>query len=353
MMESSRTTALTTVVIASYLEPHLVERIREVDPRLDVVYEPELLRPPRYAADHTGAPIQRSEAGEARWLDALSRAEILFDFDQTHLDDLPELTPGVRWIQATSAGIGERVAEWGYADRMPDTVFTTASGVHAVPLAEFCAMGMLAFSRGLFSMVAQQRRSEWTRFAGTDLRGRTVAIFGHGSIGIEVARLSRALGMHVIGIKRATDGIRAEDVSADELHPAAALHDVLPRTEFLVIAAPHTPDTEGAIGAAELTLLPTGAVVINVGRGALIDEAALIAALDSGHLGGAVLDVFATEPLPAESPLWAMPNVLISPHSAATSDRENERIVRLFCENLRRYLAGEALLNVLDIERRY
>jgi phosphoglycerate dehydrogenase-like enzyme len=232
-------------------------------------------------------------------------------------------------------------------------VFTTASGVHGVPLAEFCAMGMLAFSRGLFAMVEQQGRREWTRFAGTDLRGRTVAIFGHGSIGVEVGRLSRAMGMHVIGIKRTTDGTRAEDVSADELHPAAALHDVLPRAEFLVVATPHTPETEGAIGAAELALLPAGAVVINVGRGPVIDEPALIRALESGHLGGAVLDVFATEPLPSESPLWAMPNVLISPHSAATSDRENERIVSLFCENLRRYLAGDTLLNVLDTERRY
>jgi glyoxylate/hydroxypyruvate reductase A len=341
------------VLIASYLEPELVERIRAVDQRLDVLYEPGLLRPPRYPADHGGQPIERSEAQEARWRGLLASADILFDFDQTHLHDLPELAPRVRWIQATSAGIGERVVALDYVDRMPDTVFTTASGVHAGPLAEFCLLGMVAFSRGLFTMFDQQRRRDWTRFAGSDLRGRTVAVFGHGSIGIEVGRVARALGMYVIGMRRNPAGSRPEDLSADEIHPADSLHHILPRAEFLVIAAPHTPETEGVIGAEEIALLPPGAVVINVGRGLLVDEPSLIAALESGDLGGAVLDVFATEPLPADSPLWAMPNVLVSPHSAATSDRENARITDLFCENLRRFLAEEPLLNVLDTERRY
>jgi phosphoglycerate dehydrogenase-like enzyme len=345
--------SLVTVLIASYLEPDLVERVRAVDPRLDVVYEPELLRPPRYPADHTGSPINRPDSDEARWIELLGRAEVLFDFDQTHLSDLPERAPRVKWIQATSAGIGERVAGWGYAERMPDTVFTTASGVHAVPLAEFCLLGMLAFTRRMFLTIDQQEKREWTRFAGSDLGGRTVVIFGHGSIGEEVGRLARALGMAVIGVKRTVGGSDPADAHADELVPADALHRVLPRAEFLVIAAPHTPETEGAIGEEELAALPNGAVVINVGRGSLVDEEALISALEAGRLGGAVLDVFATEPLPPDSPLWSFPNVLVSPHSAATSDRENERIVDLFCENLRRYLAGEPLLNVLDTERRY
>lgn len=345
--------SLVPVLIASYLEPDLVERVRAVDPRLDVVYEPGLLRPPRYPADHTGSPIDRSDSDEARWIELLGRAEVLFDFDQTHLDDLPERAPRVKWIQATSAGIGERVADWGYAERMPDTVFTTASGVHAIPLAEFCLLGMLAFTRRLFLTIDQQERREWTRFAGSDLGGRTVVIFGHGSIGEEVGRLARALGMVVIGVKRTIGGCDPADAHADELVPTDALHRVLPRAAFLVIAAPHTPETDGAIGEAELAALPSGAVVINVGRGSLVDEEALISALEAGRLGGAALDVFATEPLPPDSPLWSLSNVLVSPHSAATSDRENARIVDLFCENLRRYLAGEPLLNVLDTERRY
>ncbi len=342
-----------TVLIASYLEPEHVERIRAVDSRLTVVYEPGLLRPPRYAADHMGGPLARSPEEEARWRALLARADVLFDFDYTNDAELPELCPRVRWIQSTSAGIGQFVKRRGYDTRMPRTVFTTASGVHARPLAEFCALAMLAVSRGLFTMLEAQRRKHWERFAGTDLLGQTVVIYGHGSIGEEVARLSRSFGLRTVGIKRSVDGQDPAALQADELHPAAALRTVLPRADFLVLCAPHTPETEGAIGREELASLKAGAVLINVGRGALVDENALVEALLSGHLGGAVLDVFEVEPLPAESPLWTMPNVLVSPHSASTSDRENARLTDLFCRNLRRFLAGEALENVLDTERLY
>jgi phosphoglycerate dehydrogenase-like enzyme len=324
-----------------------------VDPRLDVVYEPELLAPPRYAADHTGAPFTRTPEQEARWRGHLARADVLFDFDRGNADELHELAPNVRWIQATSAGIGQYVAKKRFAERMPDTVFTTASGAHVAPLAEFCALGMLAFSRGLFEMQGLQRERRWERFAATDLVGRTVVIYGLGAIGSEVARLSSAMGMNAIGIKRSVDGLTPADLHVRELHPSEALHDVLPRAEFLVLVAPHTPETEHAIGRDELALLPAGAVVINIGRGALIDDPALVEALRTGHLGGAALDVFEKEPLPDDSPLWEMPNVLVSPHSASTSDRENARITDLFVDNLRRWLKGEELLNVLDATRMY
>ena len=131
------------------------------------------------------------------------------------------------------------------------------------------------------------------------------------------------------------------------------LHEVLPRAEHLVLIAPHTPETENIIGAEELALMPEGAVLINIGRGPLVDEPALADALASGHLGGAGLDVFAEEPLPEYSPLWGMPNVLVSPHSGSTSDQENRRITDLFCENLKRFLAGRPLINVLDLDRLY
>ena len=345
--------SLPTVLIASYLEAELVERIRAVDSRLVVIYEPGLLRRPRYAADHIGAPGRRSPEDEASWRALLARADVLFDFDYTNDAELPELCPRVRWIQATSAGIGPFVKRRGYDTRMPRTVFTTASGVHARPLAEFCALAMLAFSRGLFTMLEAQRQKHWERFAGTDLLGKTVVIYGHGSIGAEVARVARSFGMKTIGIKRSVQGLDPEALQVDELHPSAGLHAVLPRADFLVLAAPHTPETEGAVGRLELALLPRGAVLINVSRGALVDEEALVEALWSGHLGGAALDVFQEEPLPEESPLWTMRNVLVSPHSASTSDRENARLTDLFCRNLRRFLAGEPLENVLDPDRSY
>lgn len=341
------------VLIASYLEPEHVERIERVDDRLNVICEPDLLRPPRYAADHIGAARQRSPEQEDRWRQLLQEAEILFDFDRTHLDDLPELAPNIRWIQATSAGIGQLVRNQRYDERMPNTVFTTASGVHAKPLAEFCLMAMLTFHKGLLRMLRDQQRRHWERYAGTDLEGRTLVVVGIGSVGREVARVARALGMYVIGVDLQDLTADPSAVGLDEFYPVEQLHTALSRAEHLVLIVPHTPETEGMIGAPELAALPRGAFFVNIGRGALVDEPALVEALRSGHLGGAGLDVFATEPLPEDSPLWEMPNVLISPHSGSTSDRENGRLMDIFCENLRRYLAGEPLLNVLDTRRMF
>ena len=339
-----------TLLLCTYLEPEYVERLRAVSPLVQVVYEPELLPTARYPADHYNT-IVRTPEQEAHWQALLSQADILFDFDPGHREDLPERAPRARWVQASSAGIGQLVRRMRYAERMPNTVFTTASGIHAVPLAEFCALAMLMFSRGLLVSLAQQRERRWERYAGTDLAGRTLGIVGVGKIGVEVARVARALRMHVLGIKRTIGTISPEALHLHALYPPEQIHQVLRQSEFLVLATPHTDTTERLIGARELAALPRGAVVINIGRGAVLDEAALLAALESGHLGGAALDVFDNEPFPPESPLWAMPNVLVSPHSASTSDRENARLTDLFCENIRRFVAGAPLLNVLDVEQ--
>jgi phosphoglycerate dehydrogenase-like enzyme len=321
------------VLITSWLEPHLVDEVRP--------------------ADHTGRPIARSPEQEATWRRHLARATILFDFDPTHRDDLPELAPLVRWVQATSAGIGQLVRRQRYAERMPEAVFTTASGVHARPLAEFTLMSILAHARRLLPTLQAQASKKWERFAGEDLAGQTLVVVGLGAIGIEVARLARPLGLHVVGLRRRPEGRSAQDHFVDELLGPERLADVLPRAHFLVLTLPHTDETEGLIGERELASLPAGAVIINIGRGALVDEYALVSALESGHLGGAFLDVFAEEPLPSSSPLWEMANVVVSPHSASTSGGENARITDLFCDNLRRWQAGLPLLNVLDTERAY
>jgi len=337
------------VLITSYLEPEHVERIRRVDESLEVIYEPELVRPPRYAADHNGDPaFQRTPEQEQRWRGLLARADILFDIDPTHRADLPDVAPNARWVQATSAGIGQLVKDMGYDRRMPNTIFTTASGVHRRPLAEFAVMAMLMHHKGALRMLTAQRHRHWERYAGTDLEGRTVAIVGLGRVGSEIARLCRAMGMVVIG----TDFTPAPD-TVDRYYEPDQLSAMLPRADVLVLIVPHTPQTEKMIGTRELALLPRGAYFINIARGAVVDEPALIEALRSGHLSGAALDVFSEEPLPPSSPLWEMSNVLVSPHSASTSDRENGRITDLFCDNLRRYLAGEDLRNVLNPQRMY
>jgi phosphoglycerate dehydrogenase-like enzyme len=341
-----------TLLITTYLEPEHVEQIRAVSPRLHVIYEPELIPSARYAGDHYNS-ITRSPAQEARWLELLQQADILFDFDPTHRNDLPALAPRVRWVQCSSAGIGQMVRRLGYDKSMPEAVFTTSSGVHATPLAEFCALAMLMHSRGLLQMIEQQRQKQWIRYAGTDLPGKTLAILGVGKIGSEVARVGRSLGLRVIGTKRTVAGVDPASLHLDALYGPDQLPEVLAQAEYLVIVTPHTDQTERLLGAHELALLPRGAVLINIGRGAVLDEHVLIEALQNGQIGAAALDVFEAEPLPATSPLWDMPNVLVSPHSGSTSDRENARLTELFCANLRRYLAGEPLMNVLDTEALY
>lgn len=341
------------VLIASFIEEKYARRISEVDPRIRLIYEPDLLRPPRYVADHTGASQERTPDEETRWLKHLSRAHVLFDFDQTHREDLPELAPNVRWIQSTSSGIGKFVADMGYGERMPRTVFTKASGVHAQPLAEFCLMVMIMFRKNLFRVIKDQSNKHWERAAGRDLEGSTVVIVGLGAVGSEIARVCKALRMKVIGVGRTRNPLESATSPLDEFLPVKDLNKVLPRADNLVLIAPHTPESEKLIGAKELALMPRGAILINIARGPLIDEAALIDALAAGHLGGAGLDVFEKEPLPRESPFWEMPNVLVSPHSASTSNQENRRIIDLFCENLKRFLSGQPLINVLDVERLY
>jgi phosphoglycerate dehydrogenase-like enzyme len=222
--------------------------------------------------------------------------------------------------------------------------------VHAVPLAEFAILAMLYFAKQMPRLHQQQREHRWERFAGRELRGRTVAIVGLGKIGMEVARLSRAVGLRVTGTRR---GGPVADAAVDVQRPPRELRELLADADYVVLAVPHTAETEGLIGAGELSAMRRGAVLVNVARGRVVDEPALVEALRSGHLGGAALDVVAQEPLSTESPFWDMPNVLVSPHSASTADSENAKLTDLFCENLRRYLTNRPLLNVFDRERGY
>jgi glyoxylate/hydroxypyruvate reductase A len=336
-----------TVVIASYLEPELVARIAESLPDVRVLYDPALVPPPRYVADHTGpAGWARTPEQEARFRAWLAQADVLFDFDRGLARELPVLAPRLRWIQSTSSGIGPFVRQTGL-DRSGIAI-TNAAGVHAVPLAEHALLAMLYFCKEVPRLRAEQAAHRWERYCGTELRGQTVGVVGMGQVGREIARLSRALGLRVLGVKRSVAGLDPAELHADELFAPADLHRVLPRCRFLVLIVPQTPQTENMIGARELALLPAGAVLINLARGAVVDEEALAEDLRRGHLGGAALDVARQEPLDPASPLWDMPNVLITPHSASTVAQENERLVDLFCRNLARFLRGQPLINLFE-----
>ncbi|GAA1892205.1 D-2-hydroxyacid dehydrogenase [Asanoa iriomotensis] len=337
------------VLIASYFEPELVDRIAAVDPRVDVSYEPDLLPVPRYVADHTGSPRPLSPEQQDRWAKALAAADVSLGFDWQAPAELPSRAPGLRWVQATSAGIGGFVRGAGL-DRT-DITFTTAAGIHAVPLAEFAVLGALHFVKGVPELRSRQRAHQWERFTTARLAGRTVTVVGLGGIGRQVVTSFAALGCRVLAVGR--PGRAYYIGAATGLYSTDDLDELLPRTDVLVVCTPLTPATQGLISAARLALLKPEAIVVNVGRGPVVDEPALIERLRGGALAGAALDVFETEPLPADSPLWDLDNVLVSPHSASTVDTENTAITDLFCDNLRRYLDGRELRNVYSRELGY
>jgi glyoxylate/hydroxypyruvate reductase len=339
-----------TVLIASPLEPALVERIAAVAPgRIRVVFEPDLLPEPRYVADHDGRPRDLTPEQEQRWLGHLQAADILFDFDWLAPDALPQNAPKLRWVQATSAGIGERLRRTGLIDR--DLVFTTAAGVHGSALAEFVILALLYFYRDVPHLQRMQAAHRWQRYANAELADRRVLVVGLGSVGRMIARRLAALDVEVWGIRRSVHGTPPDGVA--RMLPFEDLARALPEIDALVLACPLTERTDRLIGAAELRALPAHALLINVARGRVVDERALTLALKAGEIGGAALDVVEQEPLPAESRLWDLPNVLISPHSASTVERENQRIVDVFIENLRRWLDGRPLLNRFDRSRGY
>lgn len=337
------------VLIASYLEPSFVDRIRAVG-GVQAIYEPALLPRPRYLCDHVGHPLRRTEEDERRWRAYLADAEVLFDFDHTNLNVLKNLIPKARWIQGTSTGIGQLLVRTGLIDS--PIVFTTARGIHAKPLADFVSMATLWFAKDGFRMIRDQAAHRWTRYCGRDVQGATMGIIGFGHIGREVARACRAMGMRVIATRR-TAGPGDQDPDVDSVVPLGNLAALLGVADYVVLATPQTPQTERLMGPEEFAQMRPGAVLINVARGAVVDEEALIAALRDGRLGGAALDVLAVEPPAADNPLWDMPNVLLSPHSASTVASENARLTDLFCANLTRYTRGEPLLNVFDRERLY
>ncbi|GLL02213.1 D-2-hydroxyacid dehydrogenase [Dactylosporangium matsuzakiense] len=324
----------TAALIATYLEPELVARIA-AEPGVEVLYEPELLPVPRYRCDHTGTARDLTPDQQARWARLLERADVAFDFDWQAPAEFPQRAPNLRWVQGTSAGIGGFVNRTGL-DRT-DLTFTTAAGIHAVPLAEFAVTGALYFVKGVPELRRRQAAHRWERYTTTQLAGRTVTVVGLGGMGREVARAFAALGTKVLGLGRDRIG---------------ELDEVLPGTDVLVLCCPLTPQTEGLIGAEQLALLPDGAIIVNISRGQVLDEPALLQALTSGRVSAA-LDVFGTEPLPAGSPLWDLDNVLVSPHSASTVATENAALTDLFCDNLRRYRAGEPLRNLYHRDRGY
>ena len=260
----------------------------------------------------------------------------------------PELladAPRLRWVSSTGAGVDNVTAARDYLP--PGVVATRMVDIFNDAMAEYVLGYLLALTLDAPRIMRQQQAKEWVQFAPPLLRGKTAVVVGLGRIGGEVARTLQRAGLDVIGVSRT--GGPAEGV--DVVRPIAKLDAVLPRADVLVLVTPLTDETRGLIDGRRLGLLPRGAVVVNVGRGAVVRQDDLVRALQDGSLGGAVLDVFEKEPLPAESPLWTMENVIVTPH---ISGPDNIPVnAQRFLENYRRFVAGEPLAGVVDFERGY
>ncbi len=248
-------------------------------------------------------------------------------------------TDSVKWIQASGAGIDH----WTPWD--PTRVsLTNASGIHGDVMSEFVVWAILNHQLGMPVYAQQQKHHEWRKNLLVPATGLTLTIVGFGSIGEEVGRLAKALGMRVLGVRAHPKPSPA----ADRVVGLDALNGVLSEADYVLIVLPLTTATRGMINADILAAMKPGSYFINTGRGGLVDEGALIECLNSGHLAGAAIDVFATEPLPAESPFWSMPNVIVMPHASGDASDWNIRVTDLFCDNLTRWMAGEPLKNIVD-----
>lgn len=254
--------------------------------------------------------------------------------------------PNLRWFQQWWAG-----ADWLFAHPEAverDFILTNASGVHAICISEHIFALLLSFARRLPVAYQAQHELAWRLVDNPEtfeLAGKTLLLIGLGAIGSRTAPLAQAFGLRVLGVRR---NPLVDVWGVDKMVGPDQLSEVLPEADFVVVAAPHTPETQHMLGKRELEQMKPGAYLINISRGSIVDGAALIEALQSGKLAGAGLDVFEQEPLPPDSPFWSMPNVLITAHYAGSTPRYHERAMAIFLDNLRRYVAGESLRNVID-----
>ncbi|TXK20029.1 D-2-hydroxyacid dehydrogenase [Homoserinibacter sp. GY 40078] len=321
------------------------------DERLEVVHEPALLNDPDI--DWMVGVKQRTPEEQQRYERLLDSADALFgvpDQSGRALARTVAANPRLRWVHTIPAGGGQQVRAAGLAqDDLERIVFTTSAGVHATPLAEFAVFGVLAGAKRLPWLEGKRRAREWGPREQLGLLGETtVLIVGLGSIGRLTASKLTALGCRVVGVHR-----REVEADVERIVPVEQLADAAASADAIVLALPGTDATRGMLSAEVLAAVRPGVTVVNVGRGSTVDEPALIEALEDGRVGLAVLDVTAVEPLPAESPLWDLPNVVLSPHTAAISAHEPRLIAELFADNASRLLDGRELRNVVDTREFY
>jgi phosphoglycerate dehydrogenase-like enzyme len=334
------------VVVATAQTPENIELLRAREPRLDVVYEPGLLGP---ASDNWMVRHERTPEDQVRFEALIDTAEVLFgvpDHSGKALGRTVAANPALRWVHTIPAGGGQQVKAANLdSDALARIVFTTSAGVHAEPLAEFAVFGVMAGAKLLPYLRTAQIRHEWAPRKPMGLApDMTVAVVGLGSIGRLTASKLAELGYRVVGVHHRP----VEVPGVAQVYLTDKLAEVAATVDAIVLALPGTAQTEGMLSREVLAAIKPGASVVNVGRGSTVDEPALIEALSEDRVGFAALDVTAVEPLPHDSPLWDLPNVLISPHTAAISVHEPRLITELFARNATAFLDGTPLANVVN-----
>lgn len=335
------------VLVTTEFSDELLDSFRAVSDRIELIYNP--------AREVEDVPD-----------DIWARAEVLYT---TSVVPDPEDAPKLRWIQLHTAGV-DHLGEQSIAQVDGITV-TSASGIHATTMAEYAFMMMLALGHRLLTALRLQGTSEWANsskrewLVPLELRGSTLGVVGYGSIGREIARLANAFGMDVLAIKRnvlepADDAGYTLPGTGDpggayfsRLYPPEALCTMVRDCDFVVVVTPLTEATRMMFSVDAFESMKSTAYLINIGRGGVVDEDALRHALQNGTIAGAAMDVFEAEPLPEDSPLWKLPNLIITPHISGISPNYNEKAAGLFVENLTRYVARRELLNVVDSSQGY
>lgn len=340
---------LRAVAAVPLAEP-LCRLIEELEPRVQVVRDHTLTHPMRGPADWSGDPDHVRTPEQQRAFEAMvDSADALFgipDVDPQALARTVRANPRLRWVMTTAAGGGAQIKAAGL-DRaeLDRIVFTTSAGVHGAPLAEFAVFGVLAGAKDLPRLQADQREQRWSeRFTMRQVDEMTVLVVGLGGIGAECAGKFHALGARVWGTSRTGTPVPG----VDRLIPLDELAEAVAHVDAIVVTLPGTEQTHHLIGADVLAAVRPGAILASVGRGTVIDESALLQALEDGRISFAAMDVFEVEPLPASSALWSHPRVLVSPHTAALSTKEEERIARRFAADATRLLDGSPLHAVVD-----
>jgi phosphoglycerate dehydrogenase-like enzyme len=304
------------------------------------------LRPRVLEIDPTLQIVAVTREGETDCDCAEAEALLRWEMSGRVVGQLVSRMPRLRWLHTPSAGVDHILKP--EVVRHP-LVLTNSAGVHAIPIAEHVLTMVLVVAKQVPAYLANQRAHQWQRPPAVEAYRQTLSIVGTGHIGQEVARRAQGLGMRTIGTRRHP----APTPFIDQVYPDERLQEMLAQADYVAITCPLTPETVGLIGEGPLRAMRDSAWLINVARGRIVQEDALLRALRERWIAGACLDVFAAEPLPKESPFWDLPNVIVTPHNSWSSPRIHERTVELYLENLQRFLKGEPLLNVVDKVRGY